>query len=289
MREFFAAMGLLTCSVAALAQPATPPAPCTSVISYGNNPPAAHFVSSGGIKIYYETYGTGSPLLILHGNGGSIARMACQVEFFAKTHRVMAIDSRGAGKSGDGTGPLTFEQQADDFIAVLDAERIQRADVLGQSDGGILALELGIRHSDRVLKLVASGPNLRPDATALESFFFERARQTVAEADRMIAAGDTSRDWRRRKRMQELDLNEPHISLDAVHSITAPTLLIGGDEDIIRLEHYVEMYHALLHGQLFIRPGAPHGGLNDPDLGAVFNAAAEKFLARPFSRPTSRP
>ena len=276
----------LFCVVVASAQ--QPPPACTSKVPYGKNASVGRYVTIDGVRIYYEAYGTGPAVLLLHGNGNSILSMACQVEFLSSAHRVIAVDSRGHGNSDDGPGPLTFERQADDFVAVLDAEKVQQADVVGHSDGGILALEMGIRHPARVRKIVAAGPNLRPDATALDERFFERAKKNIAEAEAMLKAGDKSRDWARRKRQIELDYYEPHISLNAVHSITAPTLLIGGDEDIINLEHYVEMYHALQHGQLFIRPGAPHGGLTDPNLGAVFNAAVAKFLDQPFARPTSR-
>src|SRR5207248_8818915 len=114
----------------------------------------------------------------------------------------------------DGRGALTYEQQADDLIAVLDAETVERADVFGHSDGGILALELGTRHPDRVGKIVASGPNLRPDTTALYDWAVDSTRSGLAQATAMFAAHDTTRDWVRRKRQLDLDLNEPHLSLD---------------------------------------------------------------------------
>ena len=261
-----------------LAATARAPIPCIAPGSQGDNAAAGHYAISGRVRIYYETYGAGPALLILHGNGGSIRGMACQVDFFSRTHRVIAIDSRGHGKSDDGTGALTFEQMADDVVAVLDAEHVERADVLGFSDGGNLVLELGIHHPDRVLKLAAAGPSLSPDA--LGQRFIESVMEDVAEANRMIAAGDASRDWVRRKRVLELDLYKPRISLEAVRSVAAPTLVIGSDGDQIPLEHLVEIYHALPHGQLFIRPGAPHNALNDRELGAVFNAAVETFLVR---------
>jgi pimeloyl-ACP methyl ester carboxylesterase len=243
---------------------------------YGNNPAAGRYAAVGSVKIYYEVYGSGPPVLLLHGNGGSISGRACQIEYLAPTHRLIAVDSRGHGKSDDGPGALTFEQQADDFIAVLDAEHIERADVLGHSDGGILALELGIRHPDRIGKIIASSPNLTPDAVNN----FDSELKSLEQATQMVAAHDTTRDWVRRKRQLELDINEPHISFDAVHTIPSPVLLVGADGDVIPLEHLVQIFHALQHGQLFIRPGALHGNLDE-----VFNAVVARFLDQPFSRP----
>ena len=127
---------------------------------------------------------------------------------------------------------FTFEQQADDVAAILDQERVEQADLLGQSDGGIIALVFGIRHPQRARKIIASAPNLWPEKDALWEWSIEDMKRDVAGAERMIAAGDKSRDWPLLKRQVEQDLYEPHVSLDSVCTITAPTLLIGADEDV---------------------------------------------------------
>jgi pimeloyl-ACP methyl ester carboxylesterase len=259
--------------------------PCTSSIPYGNNAAAGHFAAVNGIQLYYETYGEGPVLLLMHGNGGAIALMACQIAFFSPSHKVVAVDSRGRGKSGDGNAAFTFEQQADDFSALLEEERIDKADVLGQSDGGIIALVMGIRHPEKVRKIVASAPNLRPDDTALFASVIARMKAGIADATAKLVAGDQSRDWARRKRQLEQDLYEPHISLQQVHSIEAPTLLMGADDDIILPEHYLEIYKSLQHAQLFIIPGTTHIGLTRS---VLFNTAVSHFLDEPFVRPTSK-
>ena len=258
---------------------------CITSVPYGNNAAAGHFATVNGIHLYYETYGSGPVLLLMHGNGGSIAGMACQIAFFSSSHKIVAVDSRGRGKSEDGNAPFTFEQQADDFSALLEQEHLDKADVLGQSDGGIIALVMGIRHPDKVRKIVASAPNLRPDDTALFASVIATMKASIAEAAAKLAAGDQSRDWVRRKRQLEQDLYEPHISLQQVHSIEAPTLLIGADDDVILPEHYLEIYKSLPHAQLFIIPGTTHRGLTGS---AMFNTAVSHFLDDPFVRPTSK-
>lgn len=246
---------------------------------------AGHFATVNGIKLYYETYGSGPVLLLMHGNGGSIARMACQIAFFSPSHTVIAVDSRGRGKSEDGKGAFTFEQQADDFSALLDQEHLGKADVLGSSDGGIIALEMGIRHPDQVGKIVASAPNLRPDDTALVASVIAEMKNQVTDADAKLAAGDHSRDWTRRKRQLEQDLDEPHISLQQVQSIKAPTLLIGADHDVILPEHYLEIYKSLPDAQMFIVPGTTHSGLLTS---LMFNTAVSHFLDGPYVRLKSQ-
>jgi pimeloyl-ACP methyl ester carboxylesterase len=284
MRTLLTTFVLLATSVPLFAQRA--PA-CAASLAYGTNPAAGHYVAVNGVKIYYEVYGSGPVVVLLHGNGSSIARMTCQIAFFSTNHRVIAMDTRGRGKSDDGPDRFTFEQQADDVAAILAQEHVERADVLGQSDGGIIALVFGIRHPGHVRKIVASAPNLWPESDAIFQWSIDEMKSSVAEADRMIAAGDKSRDWVRRKRQLEQDLYEPHVSLDAVHSIAVPTLLIGADDDVIRPEHYLAIYRSLQHGQFFLMPGATHGTLISENA-ELFNTVVAKFLDRPFSRPTSQ-
>lgn len=233
-----------------------------------------------------ETYGEGAPLLLVHGNGGSIVGQRCQIRFFSQSRRVVVADSRGHGKSEDGTGPLKYEQIADDLAALLPKLGIDRTDVLGHSDGGIVALLLAIRHPVRVSKVIASAPNLRPDSTAVFPWAISQTEERVRAADKMIAAKDSSRDWARFKRQQQLMLDEPHITAADLSRIASPTLVIGSDDDVIPLDHFVEIYKGIPNAHLFIMPGATHGMLRLEH--ELFNAVAARFLKRPFSRPTSR-
>ena len=102
-----------------------------------------------GVTLYYEVYGAGDPLLIVHFNGGSIADVGAQVDHFRKGYKVIAMDSRDHGKSGDSPDKLTYEKMTDDLAALLDHLKTGPVDVLGWSDGGIEALLLGIRRRSR--------------------------------------------------------------------------------------------------------------------------------------------
>jgi pimeloyl-ACP methyl ester carboxylesterase len=135
---------------------------CPTPVAYGQNAAAGHTAKVNGIAIYYETCGSGPPLLLIHGNGGSIFSMRCQIPFFSASYMVIAADSRSHGKTEDGSGRLTHEQMADDLAGLLDTMHVDSVDVIGQSDGGILPLLLALRHPAKVRALVASSPNLRP-------------------------------------------------------------------------------------------------------------------------------
>jgi pimeloyl-ACP methyl ester carboxylesterase len=136
-------------------------------IPYGNNPAVGRYYDIRGFKMYCEVYGTGEPLLMIHGNGGDISAFTKNIPYFSKKYMVIVADSRAQGKSVDGRDSLSFEMMADDFAALLDAMHVKSSYVIGWSDGGINALLLAMRHPEKVIKLASTGANLWPDSTAL--------------------------------------------------------------------------------------------------------------------------
>ena len=273
---------LLVSAGAALAQPEA----CPSSVPYGRNPAAGRVVTLNDIRVYYETYGNGPPLVLIHGNGGSIASMRCQISHFARSYRVIAADGRSQGRTETGTRRFTYEQMAEDLSALLTELKIDSASIIGHSDGGIVGLLLAIHHPLQVTKLVASSPNLQPDSSALFPWVLDGMKKTVGNADAMMAKGDRTRDWANVKRLTELMLNEPHVPMSELRKIQAPTLLIGSDEDMITPEHLLDIYRNIPKAHFFILPGSTH--MMTDGLPEIYNAAAERFLSQPFSRPTTR-
>ncbi len=222
-----------------------------------------------GVKLYYETYGTGEPLLLIHGNGASIGSFKAQIEYFRKRYRVIAMDSRDQGKSGDSHEPITYEKMTDDQAALLDHLHVSAAYVLGWSDGGIEALLLGIRHPEKVKKIAAMAANLVPEGAIPEAEAM--AREMIQSAP----AG--SRD----RKVAQLLVDEPHIDPAMLEKIQVPTLVLASDHDLIRDTHTLEIYHHLAKGQLCIFPDATHMiPYDDP---ARFNAAVDRFLRTPYA------
>jgi len=253
---------------------------------YGKNAAVGKFADVNGIKMYYEVYGQGKPLLLIHGNGQSIIDMGFQIDFFSKYYKCIVADSRGHGRSGQGQGRLTYEQMADDWSALLDQLKIDSAYVIGWSDGGILSLLLAIHHPVKVSKLAAMGANLRPDSTAVYPWAFDMIASMNHYADSMIAKGNKSYDWELMRKRADLLGNQPHIPVNDLHKISAPALIMAGDKDVIREEHTVEIYQNILKAHLAIFPGQTHMiPITDPEL---FNATVYKFLKNPFTRPDTR-
>src|SRR5580658_7804341 len=112
---------------------------------FGRNPAVGKYADIRGFKMYYETYGKGEPLLIIHGNGGSIVNFSNQIPYFAKKYQVILADSRAQGKSVDPTDSLSYEMMTDDLNALLDNLHLKSCYVIGWSDGGINGLLLAIR------------------------------------------------------------------------------------------------------------------------------------------------
>jgi pimeloyl-ACP methyl ester carboxylesterase len=147
---------------------------------YGKNKLAGHYYDIRGIKMYAEIYGKGQPLLIIHGNGGSISNFVYQIPYFSKKYKVIVADSRAQGRSTDKGDSLTYEMMADDYAALLDVLKIDSAYVIGWSDGGINGLLLSIRHPEKVKKLAVTGANLVPDTTAVPQEIWDMVTPVLA-------------------------------------------------------------------------------------------------------------
>ncbi len=253
---------------------------------YGSNKVIGKYVQVNGIKMYYEEYGQGKPLLLIHGNGGSIYDMGNQIQYFSKYYRCIIADSRAHGKSDIGTGRLTYEDMANDWAALMDQLKIDSAYVLGWSDGGILGLLLAIHYPKKVSKLAAMGANLRPDSSAVYSWVFPFLENMGRVTDSMIGIKDKSRNWEVQKKRLDLLSNQPHISLQELHTVSCPVLVMGGDKDVIREEHTTQIYQNIPKSHLCIFPGETHMiPITDPDL---FNGTVYKFLKKPFKRPDTK-
>jgi len=258
---------LLTCiTIAAIGQKKT--------IEIGNNPPAGGFIKNGPVNIYYEVYGAGKPLVILHGNGGSIRGRASFIEEFSKKYKVIAMDNRCHGKSDCPAQHLSYQQMAEDLNLLLDHLKTDSTLIWGHSDGAIIGLLLAMSHPDKVKKLLASGANLRPDTTAVDPAVFPLL-------DKMKPMMNDSLQI---KRLQLL-LTEPHIATSDLHAIKADVLIMAGDRDIIRNKHTLEIFDNIPGALLCILPGTTHGVFQDRE--KWFKEILYDFFEKPQQKLTS--
>ncbi|HEV3250658.1 MAG TPA: alpha/beta hydrolase [Puia sp.] len=247
-------------------------------IPYGDNKTAGHFLTTRGFKMYYETYGKGEPLLFIHGNGGSLGNFSNQIPFFSLHYKVIAPDSRAQGKSADTRDSLTFEMMADDFNALLDSLHLDSCYVIGWSDGGINGLLLAIRHPEKVKRLAITGANLWPDTTGLTPYVYNRIVQGSADLRKKQQTPEVKNELK----ISDLDLNEPHISLEQLHTIHCPTLVIGGDHDAIPTRHTLLISENIPQSYLWIIPNSGHSTpVFKKD---QFNALIFDFFIKPFRK-----
>ncbi|GAB3921616.1 alpha/beta fold hydrolase [Larkinella terrae] len=268
-------IGVSTLSVSAQS---TLPVASTGSTVYGNNAKVGKYANIRGFRMYYEEYGVGKPLLIIHGNGGSIKDFKNQIPYFAKNYRVILADSRAQGKSVDPGDSLTYEMMADDFNALLNTLRIDSCYVIGWSDGGINGLLLAMRHPEKVKKLAITGANLWPDTTALEPKLFH---WIVSNNDSLATVAQTP-DVKAQKKLLNLMVFNPHISTADLKKVSCPTLVIGGDNDVILPRHTLEIAEALPKSYLWILPNSGHSTLiryKDQ-----FNQEVGEFFKKPYRK-----
>jgi len=244
---------------------------------YGRDSSKGKYYSVRGFKMYCETYGEGQPLLIIHGNGGSINNFVYQIPYFAKKYKVIIADSRAQGRSTDTGDSLSYEMMADDYAALLDALKIDSANVIGWSDGGINGLLLAIRHPEKVKKLAVTGANLTPDTSAVNQDVINliMPSYTAIKNKTSKTPGDKA-EWK----LLRLLMDEPHISLAALQTIKCPTLVIGGDHDILKPSHTLLIFQNIPRAYLWILPNSGHSTpvVYKDD----FNKNVDDFFSKPY-------
>ena len=222
-----------------------------------------------GLQIYFEVHGTADParppLILLHGGGDTITTSFGRIlPELARKRQVIAFEQQGYGHTADITDrPFSFEQSADDTAALLKHLHIEKADLLGFSNGGTIALQVAIRHPEVVHKLVAVSTLIsRAGADAGFWNFMANARlenmpQELQEAYLSVAPHPENLRMfhdKAAQRMREFK----DLPADAIRGITAPTLVIVGDADVVRPEHAIETFRLLPHARLAVLPGTDH-------------------------------
>lgn len=239
---------------------------------YGSNMLDGHKVFLKDAEIYYETYGTGEPLLLLHGNSQSIRAFSYQIGELSKKYKVIAVDSRGQGKSTDATtGALTYDKFADDMKQLMDTLRIKKANILGWSDGGNIGLIMAVKYPGYVNKLAVMGANLFPTTDAVSDTTLKQVKEGLAHLQTKDDAYS-----KMEVRLFNLLLTEPHLTFDEIKTIKAPTLIMAGEHDVILDSHTRAIAAAIPNSKLVIFTGASHYAPVEEPL--WFNRTVLQFL-----------
>ena len=257
-----------------------------SEVSYGNDPERGGYADINGIEMYYEVYGEGEPMALIHGSGQDISAMRHQIDYFADNYKVVVADSRAHGKSGLGEGELTYIQMADDWADLFRYLKLGPVKVVGWSDGGNIGLRMAVDHPEVISKLATMGANLQPDDSAVQPWAVAWVKEASAEVDAMLKSGDTSQNWKVQAEHLRLLREQPDMSLAELGTIKVPVLVMAGDKDVIRDEHTVLIYQNIPQAHLAIFPGETHfTPETNPEL---FNRTVDTFISKPYSRPDTK-
>jgi pimeloyl-ACP methyl ester carboxylesterase len=227
------------------------------------------FVEANGVSLYYETYGEGEPLLLLHGNGQSINAFKEQVGEYAKHYKVIIVDCRGRGNSTyQDDVELTFDVEIEDIKQFLDKINVEKTHIVGWSDGGILGILMAIKHPEKVNKMVSMAGNIFPDGLVDKEKLLDYVKQyqelnTNHKFDKLID-------------FLYLDYKYPNLEYEELKVIKSKCLIMAADRDEIKTEHTVKIFENIPNAQLAIVPNATHYlPSENPKL---FNEIVLKFL-----------
>lgn len=202
------------------------------------------------ISLHYQEKGKGKPFILLHGNGENGTYFNNQIEFFSNRYRMIAVDTRGHGKSPRGAAPFTIDQFAQDLNEFLIELDISKAIILGFSDGANIAMKFALQHSDKIEALILNGGNL-------DTKGIKRVIQIPIEIGYKITKifAEKSEEAKHNMELLGLMVNEPDIKSDELHSIQVPTLVIAGTKDMIKRAHTEEIARNIPNAKLSIIQG----------------------------------
>lgn len=221
-------------------------------------------------ELYYRETGSGEPFILLHGNGENGSYFKNQIEYFCHDYRVIALDTRGHGKSPRGTAPFTIVQFACDLYEFMTAHCISRAVLLGFSDGANIAMKFAAEHPEMVRALILNGGNLNAGGV-------KRTTQIPIEIGYTIAKHIAAKSPNAKANAEMLGLmvNEPNIDPHELMRITVPTLVICGTRDMIRESHTRQIAASIPNAKLAIIAGDHFIAARQP---AAFNREVGAFL-----------
>jgi len=222
------------------------------------------------ISLYYQEKGEGIPFVLLHGNGESGDYFENQIEYFSNKFRMIAVDTRGHGKSQRGTAPFTMNQFVEDLNMLLEKIDVNNIILLGFSDGANIAIKFALKYPDKIKALILNGADLDTKGV-------KRTTQIPIEIGYRLAKlfENKSDDAKKNAEILGLMVNEPNIKVESLHSINIPTLVIAGKKDLIKEKHTRLIAENIKGAELSIIDGNHFIASKHPK---EFNQEVDRFL-----------
>jgi pimeloyl-ACP methyl ester carboxylesterase len=222
------------------------------------------YTDVSGLKMYYEIYGEGKPLVLIHGGGSTIETSFGRIiPILSKNRQIICVELQAHGRTGDRNTEISFEQDADDVASLLRNLNIEKADILGFSNGGNTALQIAIRHPEICNKVIGASILLKRNG-ALPQFWefmkngtFEQMPQAYKDAFLKVNP-DSTKLMNMYQKCANRMVNLKDFPDEQIKSIKAPVLLLNGEEDVATLEHVIAMSKLIPDCNVVIIPGG-HG------------------------------
>jgi pimeloyl-ACP methyl ester carboxylesterase len=221
------------------------------------------YVNAGGVRTYYEVYGEGEPLVLLHGGLATAESWVMQVPALAEGYRVYVPERRGHGRTPDAAGPITYEMMAADTAAFLDGTGTGDANLVGWSDGAVVGMLVALRRPELVRKLVVIGQYFNfegevPEFRAMIDYWGTDLPEALHEVYDRVSPDGPEHFPVVLEKMMRMWREEPDLAFSELAGVRAPVLLMQGDDDIVKVEHSAALAATLPEAQLAVVPGSSH-------------------------------
>lgn len=244
-------------------------------ILYGNNLEIGKIIKVNDIDFYYEIYGEGEPLLLLHGNNESINSFRFQIDSLKSKYKVIAVDSRCQGRTSCNPTELSYDQMAEDMNSFMAALKIDKFSVLGWSDGGNTGITMALKYPSKINKLITMGANLYPNKGALEPEFLKNFK---SEYKKIKLLGLVNKPMKKYARITKMCFKYPNIKPESLQSLTMPVLILAGEKDVITKQHTELIAKSILKSELYFFPNATHYA--PTEIPQLFNETVIQFLGK---------
>jgi pimeloyl-ACP methyl ester carboxylesterase len=234
-------------------------------IKYGSN--NGKYLTIRGTKLYYEEYGKGNPLILLHGGFGNISDFKKCIPQLSKKYRVIIPDAPGLGRSEHADSIMTYKLMSKYYSNMIDQLKLENVFLIGWSDGGIAALLLAKNRPDKIKKVISCGPNYKANGLKEDEVDFTKNKLTNpdwvennlknwVEIYKGLSPQD---DWKRYiTEANRMWFEEEYFSKTDLEAIKIPTLIVYGDNDMYTLEHGIEIRNAIKNSEFCVLPNTTH-------------------------------
>lgn len=228
------------------------------------------------ISLYYQEKGSGTPFVLLHGNSQDGSYFKSQIDYFSNNYKMIVVDTRGHGKSPRGNAPFTMNQFVEDLHNLLKKLKLSQVILLGFSDGANIAMKFAIKYPEKIKALILDDGNLNTNGVKITTQFFIELGYKMTKI-----FSKKSEIAKRNMELLGLMVNEPNIKTEELHSIKIPTLVIAGENDIIKESHTREIADNIPNAKLSIIKGNHFIANKESE---KFNQEVEKFLVKTLKK-----